>query len=335
MKSNVWLWIYRSLLLIGAPLLVYFQISHTPRGLAIGAGVAAGVIAIEIVASSISLLNIITAFLGATVAIILARLLDTFVYQVGTSAVVRFWSEYAVLRYFAFGILGLVLALRKSPEFEELDKDILKLGKRRGSTLKILDTSAIIDGRIADICETKFLSGSFIVPRFILDELHHLADSPDNFKRARGRRGLDILAKLQENQDIPLKIIEKNVPEIPDTDGKLVRLAKEMGARLVTTDFNLNKLASLDGVVCLNINDLGAALKPIVLPGETMSLFVMKDGKEREQGVGYLDDGTMVVVEDGKKHIGKRIEISVTSILQTSAGRMIFGKPKPEKAAVA
>ncbi len=332
MKSNVWLWVYRALFLAGAPLLVYFQISRSARGVAIGVGVAAAVIVLEALVSAISLLNIITAFLGATVAVILARLLDTFVYQVGSPDVVRFWSQYAMLRYFAFGVLGLVLALRKSPEFEELDKDILKIGKRRGANLKILDTSAIIDGRIVDICDTKFLSGSFIVPRFILDELHHLADSQDNFKRARGRRGLDILAKLQENQDMPIKIVEKTVPEVSDTDGKLVRLAKEMGARLVTTDFNLNKLASLDGVVCLNINDLGAALKPIVLPGESMSLFVMKDGKEREQGVGYLDDGTMVVVEDGKKHIGKRIEISVTSILQTSAGRMIFGKPKLEKA---
>ncbi len=183
-----------------------------------------------------------------------------------------------------------------------------------------------------DICETKFLSGTLIAPRFVLQELHHLADSEEALKRARGRRGLDILARLQENPEIPVKIIDKDLPEIPDVDGKVVRLARDLGAKVITTDFNLNKIAALEGVVCLNVNDLGAALKPVVLPGEAMSLFVMKEGKEKDQGIGYLDDGTMVVVEDGKKHIGKRLEVGVTSILQTSAGRMVFGKARGEKA---
>ena len=192
----------------------------------------------------------------------------------------------------------------------------------------MLDLTAIIDGRIIDICETHFLSGTLVVPRFVLNELHGLAESPDQMKRARGRRGLDILARLQDSKDIPFKVLDKDVPELKDTDAKLVRLARDMGANIVTTEFNMHKLASLEGVAVLNVNDLSTALKPVVLPGENMSLFVMKDGKEKEQGVGYLDDGTMVVVEDGRRWIGRRIEVAVYSILQTSSGRMIFAKAK-------
>ncbi|MEE8424736.1 MAG: TRAM domain-containing protein, partial [Elusimicrobiota bacterium] len=235
-------------------------------------------------------------------------------------------------RYFSFAVLGMFVTVRKIlPEIDTLDKDILTLAKRRGSDMKVLDTSAIIDGRIVDICETKFISGILVVPRFIINELQGLADSPDSMKRARGRRGLDILSRLQENPDIPVKIIDKDIPELDDVDSKVVRLAQQLGGKVFTTDFNLNKVASLDGVVCLNVNDLTTALKPVVLPGELMTLFVMKDGKERDQGVGYLDDGTMVVIEDGKRHIGKRVEVQVSSILQTSAGRMIFSKFKGEK----
>jgi uncharacterized protein YacL len=200
------------------------------------------------------------------------------------------------------------------------------MGKKRGANVKVLDTSAIIDGRLIDIGEAHFLSGSLIVPRFVLTELNFLADSPDPMKRARGRRGLDVLARLQENSEVPVKIMDSDFPDIAEVDEKVVRLAKDLGAKIITTDFNMNKVASLQGVLCLNVNDLGLALKPVVLPGESMPLFVMKEGKEREQGIGYLDDGTMVVVEDGRKQIGKRVDVGVTSILQTSAGRMIFAR---------
>ncbi len=331
---NVWIWAFRLFVVAAAPLLAYYQIAATSRSLAIGILVGVAIVVLEMLASGTHILGLITAVLGAAVGIIVAKLTDYTVYQIGNDILYRIWDRYAVLRYFAFAALGLVIAVRKLPEIEDLDKDILKLGKRRGANLKVMDTSAIIDGRIADICETHFLSGSLIVPRFVLDELHHLGDSADNMKRARGRRGLDILARLQENAGIAVKIIDKQVSEVPDTDGKVVRLARELGAKVVTTDFNLNKIAALEGVVCLNVNDLSAALKPIVLPGEIMSVFVMKEGKEREQGVGYLDDGTMVVVEDGRKFIGKKIDLVVTSILQTSAGRMVFGRSKggaPEK----
>ena len=326
------IWLFRAFVILACPAIVYFQITRTVRGAILGLVVGAAIIAIEMLIAEISLLTIISGVLGTTLGLLVAKLIDYTVFQMASDQLISAWDKYSILRYFAFGILGMIVAIRKFPEFDELDKDILKASRRRGADLKVLDTSAIIDGRVIDISETRFLSGQLIVPRFVLNELHHLADSPDSLKRARGRRGLDILARLQENPDIPVKILDKDVPEVPDVDGKVVRLARELGAKVITTDFNMNKVAALEAVVCLNVNDLGTALKPVVLPGEAMSLFVMKEGKERDQGVGYLDDGTMVVIEDGRRYIGKRVEVGVTSILQTSAGRMIFGKARGEKA---
>ncbi len=327
------IWFFRAFVILACPAIVYFQITRSVKGAALGLAVGALIVIFEMLIAGINLLTMISGILGASVGIIVAKLLDYTVFQIGNEALYSAWDKYAVLRYFALGILGMIIAVRKFPEFDDLDKDILKMGKRRGADMKLLDTSAIIDGRVIDISETKFLSGTLVVPRFVLNELHRLADSQDSLKRARGRRGLDILARLQENPDVPVKILDKDVADIPDVDGKIVRLARDMGAKVITTDFNMNKMAALESVVCLNVNDLGTALKPVVLPGESMSLFVMKEGKEREQGIAYLDDGTMVVIEDGRKHIGKRVEVGVTSILQTSAGRMIFAKSRGEKAA--
>ncbi|MFH1725102.1 MAG: PIN domain-containing protein [Elusimicrobiota bacterium] len=324
-------WIYRVVVLAACPLLVYFYITKELTGVAIGLGVGVVLVVIEMLLESLSILTMFFGILGASVGIILSKLVDYVVFQMGAEELYFQWARYSALRYFAFGALGMIVSIRKFPELDTLDRDILATARRRGSDMKILDTSSIIDGRIVDICETKFLSGTVVVPRFVLNELHHLADSPDNLKRARGRRGLDMLARLQENPDIPVKIIDRNIPDIDEVDGKVVRLAKELGAKVLTTDFNLNKVASLEDVSCLNVNDLTTALKPVVLPGEMMTLFVMKEGKERDQGVGYLDDGTMVVIEDGKSHIGKRVAAQVASILQTSAGRMIFGKFKGER----
>ncbi len=327
------IWLFRAFVILACPAIVYFQITRTGKGALLGLVVGGAIVAVEMLIAEISLLTIISGVLGTVLGLLGAKLIDYTVFQMGSDQIISAWDKYSILRYFAFGVLGMIVAIRKFPEFDELDKDILKASRKRGADLKLLDTSAIIDGRVIDISETRFLSGQLIVPRFVLNELHQLADSPDSMKRARGRRGLDILARLQENPDIPVKIIDKDVPEIPDVDGKVVRLARELGAKVITTDFNMNKVASLESVVCLNVNDLGTALKPVVLPGEAMSLFVMKEGKERDQGVGYLDDGTMVVIEDGRKFIGKRVEVGVTSILQTSAGRMIFGKARGEKVA--
>ncbi|MFO7245479.1 MAG: TRAM domain-containing protein [Thermaerobacter sp.] len=196
-----------------------------------------------------------------------------------------------------------------------------------GSAAKVLDTSAIIDGRIAEIYEAGFLEGPLLIPQFVLDELRHIADSADPLRRNRGRRGLDVLARLQKELGADVRILADSEGS-GEVDSRLVRLAQRLGARIVTTDFNLNKVAGLQGVRVLNINDLANALKPVVLPGEDMEVQIMREGKEPGQGVGYLDDGTMIVVEDGKPHIGSTIQVIVTSVLQTSAGRMIFARPK-------
>lgn len=201
--------------------------------------------------------------------------------------------------------------------------------KAEAAIPKIFDTSVIIDGRISDIMKTGFLEGPIIIPEFVLVELRHIADSSDSLKRNRGRRGLDILKKIQTEYGVDIYDTtgEKGLDEIPEVDVKLLKLAQNMGGKVVTNDFNLNKVAGIKGVSVLNINELANAIKPIVLPGEDMTIFLVKEGKESRQAVGYLDDGTMIVVEDGKKYIGKTIDVSVTSVLQTAAGRMIFAKP--------
>jgi uncharacterized protein YacL len=324
-------WIYRALVLAGSPLITYFMISKDRTGVWVGLAVGTGLVIVEMAIESMSLLTMVSGTLGAGAGIFVSKILDYTVFQMHRDDLYRVWDKYEMLRNFAMAILGAIVFIRKFPELDTLDKDILASAKKRGADFKVLDTSAIIDGRVVDICETRFLSGQVLVPRFILGELQHLADSPDGMRRARGRRGLDMLARLQEGETVPVKILDRDIPEIEGVDAKVVRLARELGAKVVTTDFNLNKVAALEGVVCLNVNDLTTALKPVVLPGETMTIFVMKEGKEREQGVGYLDDGTMVVVEDGKRHIGKRVDCQVASILQTSAGRMIFTKFKAER----
>ncbi len=323
--------IFRIAVILICPAIVYFgKITQTPAGVGIGFAVGLVIVGIEYMVAELNLLTLITGVLGIAVGIITSRLVDYSVFQMGNEEIYKVWDKYSLLRFFGFGVLGFVIALRKAPELDDLDKDLLKMGKKRGSDLKILDCNAIIDGRVAEVVETHFLSGTLVVPRFVLTELHRLADAEDPMKRARGRRGLDILARLQEGHVVPVRILDKDVPEIAEIEGKVVKLAREMGAKIVTTDFNVNKVATLEGVTVLNVNDLSSALKTVVLPGETMSVFVMKEGKEREQGVGFLDDGTMVVVEDGRRSVGKRLEATVTSIHQTSNGRMIFAKARPE-----
>ena len=198
--------------------------------------------------------------------------------------------------------------------------------KQNKRSYKILDTSVIIDGRIADIAETGFLDGVIVIPQFVLRELQLVADSADSMKRNRGRRGLDILQRIQKIASLTIQIVEDDFPAVREVDLKLIELAKVYEGKIVTNDFNLNKVAQLQGVEVLNINELANSLKPIVLPGEIMKVFILKEGKEYNQGVAYLDDGTMVVCDNARKMIGKNIDISVTSVLQTTAGKMIFGK---------
>jgi uncharacterized protein YacL len=228
------------------------------------------------------------------------------------------------------GYLGALVALDKGREFNFAGFIRLLKEQPRSESYKLLDTSVIIDGRIADITETGFLEGTLVIPQFILRELQHIADSSDPLKRNRGRRGLDILQKIQKKVDIRVEISEVDFPEIREVDNKLVAMAKTLNAKIVTNDFNLNKVAELHGVGVLNINELTNALRPVVLPGEDMRVYVLKEGKEYNQGIAYLDDGTMVVVDNGRRHIGQTIDVCVTSVLQTTAGRMIFSRLKEE-----
>lgn len=234
------------------------------------------------------------------------------------------------------GYLGFRVGFNKRDEILGLFTRSAIANKKKSSEAilpvpkKLLDTSVIIDGRIADISETGFIEGDLIVPQFVLTELQHIADSSDTLKRTRGRRGLDVLKRLQNERQSQVKIVEEDFEDITEVDLKLVRLAKQMNAQILTNDFNLNKVCDLHQVQVLNINDLANAVKPVVIPGEDMQVVVIKDGKEHNQGVAYLDDGTMIVVEGGRAYIGQAITVTVTSVLQTSAGRMIFAKPNED-----
>lgn len=228
------------------------------------------------------------------------------------------------------GYIGLSIGMKKGDEFDWHNILSLSSKKQSAGVVKILDTSAIIDGRIADITDAGFVEGEIIVPQFVLHELHHIADSQDAVKRARGRRGLDTLQRLQKQTKTNVSIIDNDFLQIKEVDAKLVALGKEMNARIITNDSNLNKIAELQGVSVLNINNLANILKPVVLPGEVMNIFVLKEGKEDGQGIGYLDDGTMVVVDNAKRFLGKNMDVVVTSILQTTGGRMIFSRLKED-----
>lgn len=319
--------IIRGLVIVVGPIISYTQISHDSKGILIGVAVALLVIGAEIVIERVPLDALISAVIGSVLGLVSAQLLNWITFQLGSDKLFAYAQKGSLITHLVLAYLGMVLFVRKRSELELLDRDLIVKGpKKKALTTHLVDTSVLIDGRVADICETKFIAGTLVVPRFVLQELQAVADSPDGAKRARGRRGMDILARLQENPEVPVKIFDKDYPDVKEVDSKLVSLAKDLGAKILTTDFNLNKIASLQGVGVLNVNDLANALKPVVLPGETMNVFVLKEGKEREQGVAYLDDGTMVVVEDGRRAIGQKVRASVTSILQTSAGRMIFTK---------
>ncbi len=226
-----------------------------------------------------------------------------------------------------FGYLGIITGVARQQDLMTLLSSRLVGSKDKAEDYVILDTSVIIDGRIADIAETGFISGTILVPRFVLNELQHIADSSDTLRRNRGRRGLEILNKLQKDSDVPIDIADVDVPEADEVDSKLVRLGKRLNAPVLTNDYNLNRVAGLQGVQVLNINELANAVKAVVLPGETIKVRIIQEGKEVGQGVGYLDDGTMVVVEDGKQYIDNTMEVTVTRVLQTVAGRMIFATP--------
>jgi len=240
------------------------------------------------------------------------------------------WWGYRLLLIGLLGSVGGVIASKLTDLEGNIPASAVssRLVGKEGAA-KLLDTSVIIDGRIAEVCDTGFLEGKFYIPRFVLQELQRIADSSDPLKRNRGRRGLDILNRMQKSK-ITIEVLELDAPETREVDEKLLIIGKQKGAKIITNDFNLNKVAEIHGVPVLNINDLANALKPAVLPGELLQIRVIKEGKEAGQGIGYLDDGTMVVVDNGKIYMGQKIEVVVTSALQTAAGRMIFAKKKDE-----
>ena len=291
----------------------------------VGAVVGAGIVLFEWKLRSVSLKRLIGAAIGSILGICGAYLFALVIRSSVPSGNTQSFLQILVMLLMAY--VGLIVGASKG--------DLLNLaalggifgGEKQGKrSYKILDTSVIIDGRIADIAETGFLDGIIVTPQFVLRELQLVADSADSLKRNRGRRGLDILQRLQKVASLNIQIVEDDFPAVREVDLKLIELAKVYEGKIITNDFNLNKVAQLQGVEVLNINELANSLKPIVLPGEIMKVFILKEGKEYNQGVAYLDDGTMVVVDNARKMIGKTIDVSVTSVLQTTAGKMIFGK---------
>lgn len=270
--------------------------------------------------------DIVLGTIGLVIGLSIAALLSIALYRIPWVGVYLSLGVTLVLAY-----LGINVVTNRKDELSFINNLFSWQGKGErtlsGKGIKVLDTSVIIDGRIADICKTGFMEGVLIIPGFVLEELRHIADSSDVLKRNRGRRGLDILNKIQKELDIPVQINEQDYEDM-EVDSKLVKLAKQLKGKVITNDYNLNKVCELQGVPVLNINELANALKPVVLPGEEMTVQIIKDGKELGQGIGYLDDGTMIVVDGGKKYMMQPVDVIVTSVLQTAAGRMIFARPK-------
>ncbi len=317
-------------LIFAATLTLVAYYSHpfgiqSPYALVVGLGSAIGIIYFEHRLKRATLKRLIGAAVGSIMgiigAVLISHMLTDTVFDTNSLSFIKLFI------LFLMAYVGLVVGANKG--------DLLNLSALGGvfggerppkKSYKILDTSVVIDGRIADICETGFLDGQLVIPHFVLRELQQVADSADSLKRNRGRRGLDILQRIQKMAGINVQFVENDYPQIREVDMKLIELARELDAKIVTNDFNLNKVAQLRGVEVLNINELANALKPVYLPGETMKVFILKEGKEFNQGIAYLDDGTMVVVDNARKMIGKTVESSVTSVLQTTAGKMIFGR---------
>ncbi len=277
------------------------------------------------------LIGAIGLIIGLLIAYLISQLLMRIeIFYIGTVL--------SIIAYVFLGYLGVTIATKKVNDFlppvilsnkQQANQPKKKSANaNENATPKIVDTSVIIDGRILDILKTGFVEGTIIIPEFVLVELRHIADSTDALKRNRGRRGLDILNALQNNKIMDIQIVNKDYSDETEVDMKLLRLAKDMSGKVLTNDYNLNKVAELQRVDVLNINELANSIKPVVLPGEEMILTVIKEGKENKQGIAYLDDGTMIVIEEGKKYIGETLKVLVTSVLQTAAGRMIFAKPK-------
>ncbi len=305
------------------------------EGAMIGAGAgfvcALLLILLEVKLKHVSLRNLSAAAFGLVFGFFMAWMVTLIVRLIPMDEVI--YSVLQIAFTLVFCYLGMVIALKGKDEFNLVIPYVRFSREDQKDQLLLLDTSVIIDGRIAGICETGFLEGRLVIPRFVLQELHQIADSSDDTKRNRGRRGLDMLNRLKGMPQTEVIIHEENLPDVKEVDAKLIRLARILDCRVLTNDFNLNKVAKLEGVTVLNINDLANALRPVVFPGEQMTAYIKKEGKERNQGVAFMDDGTMIVVDNARKCIGRTVNVSVTSVLQTSAGRMIFANlvERPER----
>ncbi len=314
-------------ILVAAGYMLHPVPGHRLFSALVGALIAGAIILFERRIQRASLKTLIGAAVGSIMGIVGAYLIGSLISSQESPAVAPETKTFLTLALtFLMAYIGLVVGGAKGDYLELSALGGIFSDKATRRDCKILDTSVIIDGRIADVAEAGFLSGTIVIPQFILRELQQVADSPDSSKRQRGRRGLDMLNRLQGNNTLDIQVVDTDFPAVREVDLKLLELGKQLGAVVVTNDFNLNKVAQLHGVPVLNLNELANALKPVVLPGEAMRVFVLKEGKEYNQGVAYLDDGTMVVIDNARKMIGKNADIAVTSVLQTTAGKMIFGR---------
>jgi len=329
-------WILRILLFLICGISGYYLtqgISPSPPipilGLVGGLLLAALTLLIEKGLKKIPFKNLLGSFVGLILGILVANLLSNVFFP-------NLYSEQQIVLpllsvlYGVCGYIGLQIGFRKGEEIHLPSWKVFSKNAPKSENAKILDTSVIIDGRIADITETGFVEGALIIPQFVLNELQHIADSSDSIKRTRGKRGLEVLHHIQKQATVDVRIVDRDYPSVKEVDSKLIELAKEVRGKIITNDSNLNKVAELQGIEVLNINELANSLKPVVLPGEEISVKILKEGKEMGQGVAYLDDGTMIVVDNGRRQMGKTIDVVVTSVLQTPAGRMIFARLKEE-----
>src|SRR3989338_5885473 len=317
----------RLLFISGAALIGYQSTGGEQTGLwgALVGGVAGMIIIfLEIGMRRVSVRGLSSAVFGLILGVIMSKLFSDVLILLKVEPEVLSLVRTTMTLILCY--LCMVIAMRGRDEFNIIIPYVRLSRQDQIESVIVIDTSAIIDGRIVDICKSKFMEGKIVVPRFVLKELQQIADSADPIKRQRGRRGLEVLNTIQKEMGIPVTIHEEDFPEVNEVDAKLVKLAKLLEAKIFTVDFNLNRVAAIQGIKVLNINELANALKPVVFPGEAIEIRLLKEGKEHNQAVGYLDDGTMVVVEDGRKLIGSTVKVAVTSVLQTQAGRMIFTK---------